>query len=920
MNSAAPGRLLIGRLSERAALAKLVAQARDGHGAALVICGDAGMGKTALLDDLVASSGDVRVIRLRGAESELELPFGSLQQLCAPLHQFMERLPAPQHNALQVALGVRVGEAPDALLLGLSLLTLLGEAAGDRTTVCIVDDAQWVDSASLHMLTICARRIVVDPLVMVFATRDLATVRQLAGLPELPLRGLSATDSRALLAATLPGRVDEQVLRTILAEAGGNPLALLEIPKALSPHELAGGYGIAHATLPANAIERSFLRQIREIPAATRTLLLVAACEPTGSPDWLWAAADRLGVQPDAMIPAEAAGLVDIFSGIRFRHPLIRAEIYRNARAVERRQAHGALAEVITDESSADHRAWHQAHAAAGPDENVASALELASERARARGGIAASAAFIEHAVNLSIDVGLRARRALSAAQAKIDAGSMESAEHLLSVASDSSDDELVRATAESLRARLAFASNRGNDAPALLLAAAKRLTDTDARRSRETYLEALMAAALVGRFSSGPQNTASQIAAVVRRHAPSAPQPGRATDDLLDGLITRFREGHGAAAPQLQSGVAKFLAEDAAGLAEPRWHEITYMVCLDLFDQDSYNHLVDRQLRALRATGALSVMPPALVTAAGLSVTGGNFSRADLLLDEAATIVSATTGNPLPDTPIHCYLAAYRGQEDRCREHVEHKLRIGQQVGHGFESATALYAFAILHIGQGQFTQALDAASRGVAYDDLGINGYLLVEQIEAAVRCGNSAAAADALELLTARTEVCPTETAAGIAARSAALVCADDSADALYRQALAHLQRSPALVYLARTHLVYGEWLRRIKRRAEAREQLRTAHEMFTQMGADGFARRARRELTATGEKVISRQPRVAGALTTQETQIAVLVRDGYTNNEIAGQLFLSPRTVEWHLGHVFTKLGISSRRSLRRITFD
>jgi ATP/maltotriose-dependent transcriptional regulator MalT len=369
-----------------------------------------------------------------------------------------------------------------------------------------------------------------------------------------------------------------------------------------------------------------------------------------------------------------------------------------------------------------------------------------------------------------------------------------------------------------------------------------------------------------------------------------------------------------------LQSGVAKFLAEDAAGLAEPRWHEITYMVCLDLFDQDSYNHLVDRQLRALRATGALSVMPPALVTAAGLSVTGGNFSRADLLLDEAATIVSATTGNPLPDTPIHCYLAAYRGQEDRCREHVEHKLRIGQQVGHGFESATALYAFAILHIGQGQFTQALDAASRGVAYDDLGINGYLLVEQIEAAVRCGNSAAAADALELLTARTEVCPTETAAGIAARSAALVCADDSADALYRQALAHLQRSPALVYLARTHLVYGEWLRRIKRRAEAREQLRTAHEMFTQMGADGFARRARRELTATGEKVISRQPRVAGALTTQETQIAVLVRDGYTNNEIAGQLFLSPRTVEWHLGHVFTKLGISSRRSLRRITFD
>jgi len=329
----------------------------------------------------------------------------------------------------------------------------------------------------------------------------------------------------------------------------------------------------------------------------------------------------------------------------------------------------------------------------------------------------------------------------------------------------------------------------------------------------------------------------------------------------------------------------------------------------------------VDRQLRALRATGALSVMPPALVTAAGLSVTGGNFSRADLLLDEAATIVTATTGSPLPDTPIHCYLAAYRGQEDQCREHVEHKLRMGQEIGHGFESATALYALAILHIGQCQFTQALDAASRGVAYDDLGINGYLLVELIEAAARCGNSAAAVEACRLLTARTDICPTETASGVAARSAALVCADDSADTLYRQALAHLQRSPALVYLARTHLVYGEWLRRAKRRAEAREQLRTAHQMFTQMGADGFARRARRELTATGEKVTTRPPaRAASALTTQETQIAILVRDGYTNNEIAGQLFLSPRTVEWHLGHIFTKLGIASRRSLRVLTFD
>ncbi|MCV7168237.1 helix-turn-helix transcriptional regulator [Mycobacterium stomatepiae] len=909
---------LIGRRREQAAVAKLVANARAGHGGALVVSGEAGIGKTALLDDIVARSGDIRIIRISGAESELELAFGSLQQLCAPLHQFMERLSEPQHNALRVALGIRGGDPPDALLVGLALLGLLGEAAGDQTTMCIIDDAQWLDSASLHMLTIAARRIVADPVAMIFATRDTSTVRELAGLPELTLRGLGAADARALLAATLPGRLDEQVLANIISEATGNPLALLEIPKALSQNELAGGYGIAQAAPPASVVERSFLRQIRGIPAPTRTLLVLAACEPTGRSDWLWAAAAKLGVAPDAVTPAQAAELVNDHNGIRFRHPLIRTAIYRSASLAERRRAHGALAEVITEESSADHRAWHHAHAAAGPDADVADALELSAERARARGGIAASAAFIERAAHLSVDVDLRARRALSAAQAKLEAGSIEAADHLLAVATDSSDDESIGATAELLRARLTFATRRGNDAPPLLLAAAQRLSKTNAPLSRETFLEALTAAALVGRFASDPHNTASRIAQVAHRDAPPEPHSPHAIDDLLSGLILRLRDGHAAAAPRLRSAVTKFLQEDAAGTAEPRWHEIAYMVCLDLFDQDSYNHLVSRQTRALRATGALSVMPPALVTEAGMSVTAGKFVRAEMLLGEAATIVTATTGGAMPDTPIHCYLAAYRGQEDQCREHVEHKLREAQDVGQGFESATALYALAILHIGLGQFQDALTAASRGVDYDELGICGYLLAELVEAASRCGDSTAAREALARLTARTDASPTGTAKGIGARSAALVCTDDDADALYREALAQLQRSPAVVYLARTHLVYGEWLRRVKRRSEARTQLRTAYDLFTHMGADGFARRARRELTATGEKVITHTPRAATGLTTQETQIAALVRDGYTNAEIAGQLFLSPRTVEWHLGHIFTKLGVASRRSLRGLT--
>lgn len=919
MNDVVIGTTLIGRRREQTTLAKLVADAHAGHGRVLVVSGDAGIGKTALLDDVAAAASDSRIIRISGAETELELVFGGLQQLCAPLHPFIDRLPVPQRNAMQVALGTRLGGPPDALLLGLALLTLLGEAAGDQTTVCIVDDAQWLDSASRHILTIAARRVGADALAMIFATRDPNVVSEFSGLPELALRGLSTADARGLLAVTLPGRIDERVIQNIISEADGNPLALLEIPKALSPDELAGGYGMPGALPSASTLERSFLRRILEIPSSTMTFLIIAACEPTGRSDWLWAAAHRLGVQPDAVTAAEAAGLIKAHNGIRFRHPLIRTAVYRNASLAERRRAHGALAEVITDESSSDHRAWHHAHAAAGPDEGVASELELSAERARARGGIAASAAFIEQATNLSVDGDLRARRALSAAQAKLDAGSMESAGRLLSVATMSSDDEIVGATAELLRARLAFATSRGNDAPPLLSAAAQRLTTTAPQLSRETHLDALTAAALVGRFASEPQNSAERIADAARRAAPPAADPPRAIDDLLDGLITRLRDGHVAAAPQLQRAVTKFLTEDAAGIAEPRWHEITYLVCLDLFDQDSYNHLVGRQLRALRATGALSVMPPALVTEAGLSVTAGNFARADMLLGEAATIVSATSGGGLADTPIHCYLAAYRGQEDRCRNYVEHKLRDGHEVGQGFESATALYALAILHIGLSQFQDALAAASVAVQYDDLGIHGYLLVELVEAASSCGDSAAAGEALSLLTARTDVCPTDTAAGVAARSAALACTDDGADALYRQAVSRLQRSPAVVYLARTHLVYGEWLRRTKRRAEAREQLRTAHEMFIRMGAEGFARRARRELTATGEKVLTRIPRATTELTTQETQIATLVRDGYSNNEIAGRLFLSPRTVEWHLGHIFTKLGVSSRRSLRGMEF-
>lgn len=912
---------LIGRRVEQRVLTELLAGARRGRSRVLVIRGEAGIGKTVLVTEAIFEASDFHVIQIGGAESEMELPYAGVQQLCAPLLSRLNRLPPPQRSALQVALGLRKGSSgaiPDRLLVGLAVLTLLGDVASENPVICLIDDAQWVDDASLNTLAFVARRILADPVAMIFVAREPWADRQVAGFPELELRGLDEAHARALFATNVPGRIDEHVRETIIAEAAGNPLALMELHKALTPAELAGGYGLAKANSRATRIEAAFEHRLRELPSDTTTLLLLAAAEPAGISEWLWAAAERLGVAKAAIRPAVEGGLVTADAGIRFRHPLIRSAVYRSAPVAERRRAHAALAQSITETGAGDHRSWHRAHAASRPDEQLALDLVRSSEGARARGGAAAAAAFLAYAADLTPDPVMRAHRMLDAANAKLDAGAPSAASQLMVDAAADNDTEFIGARIALLRAKLAFAIKRGRDAPPLLVAAAEQVRHISPLLAREAYLEALMASLIVGGLARDDHSTARAVA-VAAQDAPTAPDPPRAIDLMLDGLIVRLTDGYVSAAPLLRRALDEYLREDEAGIADPRWHGITHRVCLDLFDRDASELLAEVQIEKLRAAGELTVLPAVLYQYAGLRITAGRFDQAMALVEEAEVIIAATGAPPQPS--IRPYLAAYRGQEGLCLKLVQTAIEDASARGEGAEVAVALCAKAILHNGLGQYSDALEACAPVGRIGDVGYYSYALVEMVEAASRCGQGHVAADGLDRLNERAQASRTASALGLAARCAALVAGDaSSADTDYRAAIDHLQRGGYALYLARTHLVYGEWLRRVRRRATARSQLRIACDMFTEMGAAGFADRARRELMATGETVHSRSANVVVELTTQESRIATLARDGYTTPEIAGQLFLSPRTVEWHLSRIFIKLGITSRRELRSAAFE
>jgi DNA-binding CsgD family transcriptional regulator len=906
---------LLGRRSECAALDELVASVRAGPSRALVLRGEAGVGKSALLDYMVQHASGCAIARAAGVESEMELAFAGLHQLCAPFVDRMERLPGPQRDALGTAFGVRDGDAPDRFLVGLAVLSLLSDVAEERPLVCIVDDAQWLDGASTQALAFVARRLGAESVGLVFAVREPAGERQLEGLPELVVAGLDDADAQALLEAVVAGPLDERVRDRIVAETRGNPLALLELPRGRTPAELAGGFGLADGPdnpSPPARIEESFRERLAPLAPATRLLLLVAAAEPVGDPVPVWSAAAQLGIGGDAAAPAAAAGLVEFGAQVRFRHPLVRSAVYRAAAPQERRRVHRALAEATDAEIDPDRRAWHRAEATAGLDEEVAAELERSAGRARARGGLAAGAAFHERAAELTPDPARRARRALAAAQGKHEAGAPDASLRLLAMAQAGPLDELEQARAQLLHAQITFAETRGRQAPPLLLEAAKRLEPLDATLARETYLDAFAAALSADRLVGGGDVREVAEAVLAADWGPRASPRG--CDLLLEGLAVLATEGYAAGAPKLKVALRAFRDHPLSEEEERRWLWLACHIARALGDDVAWDELTARQVELARRTGALSLLPVALDDRTHADLFCGRLAAAVSHAAEAEAVVEATSSHlTLRGASA---LAIWRGQVAETLALIESRRQEVLRRGEGFWLASTDWGTAVLYNGLGRYDDALAAAER--AAEDprgLGTPMWLLADLIEAAVRSGKGKRAAGPLERLTEIAEANATDWALGLLARSRAMLSDGQAAERLYREAIERLGSTRIRVALARALLVYGEWLRRENRRVDARAQLRDAHAMLTEVGMEAFAERARRELLATGETVRKRTVETLDELTPQEGQIARLAAEGHTNPEIGAQLFLSPRTVEWHLRKVFTKLGISSRRQLR-----
>jgi DNA-binding CsgD family transcriptional regulator len=891
---------LLGRASELGKLEHLLRNVHGGQSAVLVIRGEAGVGKTALLDHLAAQASAFRVARVVGVEAEMEFPFAAVHQLCAPMLDRLEALPVPQRDALGFALGLSGGERPDRFLVALAVLSLLSATAEDRPLLCVVDDAQWLDGASRQILGFVARRLLAESVALVFAVREPADTPELEGLPALPLAGLGEEDARALL-ATVPGRLDDAVRDRIITETRGNPLALLELPQ----RTLAGGFALPAADLP-DRLEQQYMERVGALPATTQRWLLLVAAEPAGDATLLWRAAESLGIGAADVAPAEQEALIE--GGMHFRHPLVRSAAYRTASPEDRRSVHAALAEAGDPVLDADRRAWHRALAASGPDEEVAAELERSAGRAHVRGGFAAAAALLERAVDLTPDPATRAQRALAAADAKLLSEAPDDALRLLAQAEAGPLTPLARARGRQLRGRIAFGSRRGRDAPPLLLAAARELEPLDPELAWDAYLDALLSALLVGRLAgdAGLEAVAEAV------HAASS-HPQRPQDLLLGALAMAITDGQGAAASLLAAAVGAFRTVEMPDAQVLRLLGLATYAVEALWDEDGMLELSRRRIALARQTGALRVLPLTLSFRVRLHLFAGELGAAAPLVEEIATLAAAI-GRVSPAYSAVA-LAAFRGHEAEAVELMREVRAVADARGEGYALTLADHAEGVLYNGLGNYRKAREAAQRGAAQPhELALSTWSLPELVEAAVRTGQPELAEDAMERLAHRTGAAGTDWALGIEARSRALVSDDGGAEALYREALDRLGRTRVRAELARAHLLYGEWLRRQARRVDAREQLRTARGMFTEMGMEAFAERTRRELIATGETVRKRAPEFRDELTPQEEQIAQLAREGLTNADIGGQLFLSPRTVEWHLKKVFAKLGISSRREL------
>jgi DNA-binding CsgD family transcriptional regulator len=898
---------LLGRASECALLDGLLADIRGGESRSLVLRGEAGIGKTALLEYLIGSASDVTVVRAEGVESEMELAYASLHQLCGPLLGRLPLLPAPQRQAVEIVFGLSAGAAPDRFLVGLAVLGLFSEVAEEGPLLCVVDDAQWLDQASALTLAFVARRLLAEPVGIVFAAREPG--QELAHVPDLEVHGLLNGDARALLSSAVRFKLDERVRDRIIAETRGNPLALLELPRGWTATELAGGFGMPGTQPLSGRIEESFVRRLEALPVNSRLLLLAAAAEPVGDPLLLLRASERLGIAASA-VESTTNELLALGERVTFRHPLVRSAVYRSAGVQDRRAVHLALAEATDRDVDPDRRAWHLAAAAAEPDEQVALELERSAGRAQARGGFAAAGAFLQRAVALTADSARRADRALAAAEASLQAGAFDVARRLLATAEVGPIDELQSARLDLLRAEAAYSESRGSEAPALLLRAARTLDPLDPKLARDTYLDAWSAALFAGRLASAGDLHDVSREVLARQRATG---PRRPSDLLLHGFSLAFTEGRAAAAPVLERAARGFAGNDVTIEEVLRWGWLATAAAVMVWDYETCVAVANRGVLLAREAGALAVLAVSVNVLAQAMALGGESARAALLVAEADSVTEATGTLVAPYGAL--VLAGHQGRELEAAAVIDATIRDATAGGQGTAVQYAHWARSMLLNGLGRYQEALVAAQE--ASDDtpeLFVSVWALSELIEAAVRSEDTARARGALERLAEASSAAETDWGLGIAARSRALLAEGETAERLYREAIERLARTRLRPELARARLLYGEWLRRRNRRVDARAQLRAAHDEFASIGMDAFAERTRMELLATGEKVRKRTVKTRDDLTAQERQIAQLARDGLSNPEIGARLFLSPRTVEWHLRKVFSKLGIRSRMEL------
>lgn len=905
-------RRLVGREHELARFDELLRIVRNGGSETIVVRGDPGVGKSALLEHLVASASGFQVVRAVGVEGEVDLPYAGLQQLCRSLTNAIDALPEPQRVALRVAFGLASGDPPERYIVGLAVLSLMSENAATQPLLCVVDDAQWLDGATTHALGFIGRRLGADSVGCVIGCRE--AVSDVEGFPELHVGALSAADSRALLDSVLVGQVDEPVRERLLIEAHGNPLALIELPRSLTTADAASGVLPRAETSLSSRIEESFRLRITALGEQTRKLLLLAAAEPVGDPLLLHRAAAHVALPMDAADAAEDAGLLEIRERTSFRHPLVRSAVYQSATQQERRLAHAALAEVTDGLLDPDRKAWHRAQATSVPDEDVAEELERTAARAKSRGGLAAAGAFLERAALLTPSANRRAERTVVAAEFMYEAGAYDAVETLLRSLDDTQLDERHAARAERLHAEVAWKRGRQpREAVFPLLAAAERLRRLDPMLAHEAQFDALQ---------SAWYGDSDLVEAVALAYSESA----AAESDAIGGLVLR---GWAHVAAQSVGGRDtsagdELLREAAIALLEkPQLDESdlsllerTERAFLSYWDFDGWETLWRRAIQLARDRGSYLQLRRSLDDWAQVKTVAGDFSAVASALAEATAIAEATGEG------WHLYRgvwpAAWQLPETEALAFVEGSESRGRTLGetHPLWDATR----ALIHNAAGRYEAALKAAQRACDVTRSRVFFWTLPDLIEAAARCGDRDRARVAMEHLVRRAHVISADWGLGLEARSAALVTDDPLlAEPLYVEAIERLDRARVRPDLARAHLVYGEWLRRENRRTDAREQLRAADDLFHAMGTHLFADRVRRELNATGETARKRTDDRRGDLTPQENQIAQLASDGLTNPEIGAKLFLSPRTVEWHLHHVYSKLGISSRKDLRARRF-